>query len=85
MAVAAAVGVLALKLIDLPAVDRWYSARPLWLEIASQRDRVCVATMHRSWRYGLNYYSVTPLAGLQPVATANPDPAGAGASPGTHR
>jgi 4-amino-4-deoxy-L-arabinose transferase-like glycosyltransferase len=61
MAVAAAIGVMALKLIDLPAVDRWYSARPLWLEIASERDRVCVASMHRSWRYGLNYYSVTPL------------------------
>jgi 4-amino-4-deoxy-L-arabinose transferase-like glycosyltransferase len=61
MAVAVAAGVTALKLIDLPAIDRAYSARPLWREIASQRDRVCIESMHRTWRYGLNYYSVTPL------------------------
>ena len=35
MAVAVAAGVTALKLIDLPAIDRAYSARPLWREIAS--------------------------------------------------
>jgi hypothetical protein len=61
MAVAAAAGVTALKLIDLPAIDHAYSARPLWREIATQRDRVCIESMHRTWRYGLNYYSVTPL------------------------
>ncbi len=70
MAVAVTAGVMVLKLIDLPAVDRWYSARPLWREIASQRERVCVANMHRSWRYGLNYYSVTPL----PDCTQSPRP-----------
>lgn len=61
LAVAVAAGVIVLKLIGLPAVDRWYSARPLWRQIRDQRDRVCIATMHRTWRYGLNYYSVTPL------------------------
>jgi 4-amino-4-deoxy-L-arabinose transferase-like glycosyltransferase len=61
MAVAVATGVVALKLIDLPALDRAYSARPLWHEIGAQRDQVCVESIHRSWRYGLNYYSVTPL------------------------
>ena len=61
MAVAATAGVVALKLIDLPAIDRAYSARPLWREIASQRNRVCIASMHRTWRYGLNYYSGMPL------------------------
>jgi hypothetical protein len=61
MAVAVAAGVTTLKRIDLPAIDRAYSARPLWQEIASQRDRVCIESMHRTWRYGLNYYSVTPL------------------------
>jgi len=61
IAAAAIVSVMALKVIALPAVDRWYSARPLWQEIAGRRDNVCVDTMHRSWRYGLNYYSVTPL------------------------
>jgi len=61
MAVAVAAGVTVLKLIDLPAIDRAYSARPLWREIASQRDHVCIQNLHRTWRYGLNYYSVTPL------------------------
>jgi len=61
MAVATTTGVVALKLIDLPAIDRAYSARPLWREIARQLDSVCIQSMHRSWRYGLNYYSVTPL------------------------
>jgi 4-amino-4-deoxy-L-arabinose transferase-like glycosyltransferase len=61
LAVAITAGVVAVKLIDLPAIDRAYSARPLWHEVSSQRDRVCIAQMHRSWRYGLNYYSVTPL------------------------
>jgi hypothetical protein len=50
-----------LKSIDLPAIDRAYSARPLWREIAARRDGVCVESMHRSWRYGLNYYSEMPL------------------------
>jgi 4-amino-4-deoxy-L-arabinose transferase-like glycosyltransferase len=58
---AAAAGVLILKWVDLPAIDRAVSARSFWREIMAQRDRVCVASMHRSWRYGLNYYSVTPL------------------------
>ena len=61
MAGAVAAGVTVLKLIDLPAIDRAYSARPLWGQIASQRDSVCIENMHRTWRYGLNYYSVTPL------------------------
>jgi len=58
---AAAAGVLILKHADLHSMDRAVSARPFWREIMAQRDRVCVASMHRSWRYGLNYYSVTPL------------------------
>jgi 4-amino-4-deoxy-L-arabinose transferase-like glycosyltransferase len=61
MAVAATAGVVALKLIDLPAIDAAVSARPLWRQIAARRDAVCVESMHRGWRYGLNYYSVTPL------------------------
>ena len=38
-------GVVALKLIDLPAIDRAYSARPLWREIAARaRPRVRCTT-----------------------------------------
>jgi 4-amino-4-deoxy-L-arabinose transferase-like glycosyltransferase len=55
-------GVVALKINTYPAIDRAASARPLWREIAPRRAEVCVERMHRSWRYGLNYYSVAPLA-----------------------
>jgi hypothetical protein len=45
----------------MPEVDRVASARPLWLRVSAQADRVCVEPIHRNWRYGLNYYSVVPL------------------------
>ncbi len=61
LALATTAGVVFLKAVELPVVDHAATARPLWTEIAAQRDGVCVAAIHRSWRYGLNYYSVTPL------------------------
>ncbi len=61
MAVTVTAGLTLMKLAALPAIDRTYSARPLWREIAAQREHVCIESMHRSWHYGLNYYSVTPL------------------------
>lgn len=78
MAVAVTVGVVALKLIDLPAIDRAYSARPLWREMGARRDSVCVESMQRSWRYGLNYYSVTPL----PDCSQSPRPLHVSQEPG---
>ena len=42
-------------------LDRQASARPLWTKIASQPEQVCVDWLKRDLRYGLNYYSVTPL------------------------
>ncbi|HKW99256.1 MAG TPA: glycosyltransferase family 39 protein [Bryobacteraceae bacterium] len=54
-------GVVSLELRSFPAIDQAASARPLWISVAPIRDRVCVARLHRSLRYGLNYYSVTPL------------------------
>jgi hypothetical protein len=54
-------GVVYVKLASFPAIDVAYSARLLWREIAAVRDRVCVEEIPRNWRYGLNYYSVTPL------------------------
>jgi 4-amino-4-deoxy-L-arabinose transferase-like glycosyltransferase len=50
-----------LKISSLPMVDEVVSARPIWRQIAGRRDQVCVEWMHRRYRYGLNYYSVTPL------------------------
>ena len=61
VAIAITVGITVLKGTALPEVDRAYSARPLWREIAARRSQVCVESMHRSWRYGLNYYSKVPL------------------------
>lgn len=54
-------GVVWLKLQTLPTIDQAASARPIWREIAPVREQVCVERLHRNWRYGLNYYSVTPL------------------------
>jgi 4-amino-4-deoxy-L-arabinose transferase-like glycosyltransferase len=61
--VAAAVGcgVLWLKATAVPRLDSVASARSLWREIQSRAGAVCVDNIDRSWRYGLNYYSVTPL------------------------
>jgi hypothetical protein len=49
------------KVAFLPEVDRIASARPIWRRIAPVAGRVCVDNIHRNWRYGLNYYTVTPL------------------------
>jgi 4-amino-4-deoxy-L-arabinose transferase-like glycosyltransferase len=61
LAVTITAGLVSLKLWELPVLDRAYSARPLWREIATRQSEVCVESMHRSWRYGLNYYSGNPL------------------------
>ena len=61
LAAAVTVGAVAIELRAFPEMDRLASARPLWHAVAPIRDRVCVVRLHRSLRYGLNYYSVTPL------------------------
>ncbi len=58
---AVALGFVYLERAALPQVDRAVSARPVWREIAKRREEVCVEDLHRSWRYGLNYYSGMPL------------------------
>ncbi len=54
-------GVVYMKLDALPALDGQASARPLWRAVSSNPAAVCVDNIHRNWRYGLNYYSATPL------------------------
>ena len=61
LAVAAAGGVVYLKETAFPALDRDVSARRLWLEAGPAAHTICVEEIHRSWRYGLNYYSMEPL------------------------
>jgi 4-amino-4-deoxy-L-arabinose transferase len=54
-------GVADLEVRTMPVLDRAASAQPLWREIAARREEVCISEIHRSYRYGLNYYSGTPL------------------------
>lgn len=61
MGAAITIAMVILKVTDLPVIDRAASARPLWRQIAGRAGDVCVADIHRSWRYGLNYYSSVPL------------------------
>lgn len=61
IAIVTAAAGLYLKATTFPALDRTVSARGLWRQIAGSHGAVCVEPIHRSWRYGLNYYSVSPL------------------------
>ncbi len=54
-------GVFYLKVEAYPVLDREVSARGLWREVAPRYFDACVEDIHRSWRYGLNYYSLDPL------------------------
>ena len=62
-AVAAGVGagVFYLKAKAAPELNESVSARGLWSHIAAHAGDVCVDGIDRSWRYGLNYYSVQPI------------------------
>jgi len=57
LAVFAAIGMVYLKL----EIGRTDFARSLWNRISTNSGGVCVASLDRGWRYGLNYYSTVPL------------------------
>jgi 4-amino-4-deoxy-L-arabinose transferase-like glycosyltransferase len=61
LAACTAVGIVYLKRSAMPEVNQAASARGLWNEIGMRAGDVCVDEIRRNWRYGLNYYSVTPL------------------------
>ena len=61
IAAGATAGTVYLKRVAAPELDRMVSARPLWREVSGRADEVCVDQIERNWRYGLNYYSGTPL------------------------
>ncbi len=54
-------GILYLQRQAVPLIDTLATARPLWRQVEPVRERVCVAELNRSLRYGLNYYSLTPI------------------------
>jgi hypothetical protein len=61
IAAALVLGVVHVKVTTLGPLDRTVSARGLWRQIEPVREQVCLEPIHRAWRYGLNYYSITPL------------------------
>jgi 4-amino-4-deoxy-L-arabinose transferase-like glycosyltransferase len=66
LAVSATVGMVYLKL----EMGRIAFARDFWNGISTRAGSVCVASLDRAWRYGLNYYSIVPL----PDCSQNPKP-----------
>jgi 4-amino-4-deoxy-L-arabinose transferase-like glycosyltransferase len=58
---AATFGVTYLKVRMFPVLDQVVSARPQWLLIRNAPDEYCAGDLHRNHRYGLNYYTRTPL------------------------
>ena len=61
IAIGATVGTAYLKQEALPEWERNSGSRTLWSEVAPHASETCVEGIHRNWRYGLNYYAVTPL------------------------
>ncbi|MCX6624305.1 MAG: hypothetical protein NTY38_25225, partial [Acidobacteria bacterium] len=53
-------GVIYCKIAEATALDST-SIRPLARAIAGREGEVCVESLHRALRYGLNYYTVDPL------------------------
>jgi 4-amino-4-deoxy-L-arabinose transferase-like glycosyltransferase len=69
LASAATLGIVYLK-VEMGAK---FFSRELWREVQPRLSETCVERIDRSWRYGLNYYSVTPL----PDCSADGRPANA--------
>src|ERR1019366_3380314 len=78
IAAGAAAGTVYLKWAAAPELDRTVSARALWRQVSGRADEVCIDQIERSWRYGLNYYSGTPL----PECSQQPRPWWVRQSPG---
>jgi 4-amino-4-deoxy-L-arabinose transferase-like glycosyltransferase len=66
LAASAALGMVYLKL----EMGRFAFARDFWNGVSARAGSVCVASLDRGWRYGLNYYSTVPL----PDCSDNPKP-----------
>jgi 4-amino-4-deoxy-L-arabinose transferase-like glycosyltransferase len=78
IAAGATAGAVYVKCVAAPELDRTVSARTLWRWISGRADEVCVDRIERNWRYGLNYYSGTPL----PECSDQPRPVWVRQSPG---
>jgi 4-amino-4-deoxy-L-arabinose transferase-like glycosyltransferase len=65
---AATLGVVYLKRVMFPDMNRVASARPLWFQIRNNPERYCVGGLHRNLLYGLNYYTHQPLPRCEDAA-----------------
>jgi len=70
VAAGVAAGVYYLKATVVPELNQRVSARDLWGQVSPHAGEVCVDGLESSWRYGLNYYSVTPLPECAETPTA---------------
>lgn len=61
LAACTAAAIVYLKATALTELNHLASARGLWQQIAGRTADVCVESLPRDWRYGLNFYSVAPL------------------------
>lgn len=70
-------GALYLKLSAFPVLDKVVSARELSRRVKAQKEPVCVEKLHRSLRYGLDYYLPAPLPSCsddpRPIEVYQPD------------
>lgn len=75
-AAVALAGLAFIKFSSAPMLDQFVSARGLWRRVQPVADSVCIERLHRNWRYGLNYYSDTPLPDCRltarPLAVGQP-------------
>ena len=58
---ATAIAIVWLKLSVYPVLDRYASARTLWMQVEPKAADTCVESLGRTMRYGLNFYSGDPL------------------------
>lgn len=71
-ALLAAAGYVWIKVETFPYIDAAATARPVARQIYAAGVPVCVkGFVPREWRYGLNYYSETPLPDCRPDSTPN--------------
>lgn len=70
VAVLSASGLWFVKRSAAPVLDQLVSPRSLWRSVEPHAGSTCIESLHRNWRYGLNYYSRQPL----PDCASNPRP-----------
>lgn len=61
VAALAGAGLWFVKRSAAPVLDELVSPRALWRRVEPRAAETCVESLHRNWRYGLNYYSGVPL------------------------